>query len=86
LFRDGTAERDYTDPHEHRTLERAAELGLTEPIARCRGWRPYASGGPLFKQVGSCTWVASGGRKMGTILGASFAQRLIDDELSTAGA
>ena len=27
------------------------------------------------------TWLASGGRKMGTILGASFAWRLVEQEL-----
>lgn len=81
FFSDGTAERAFTESHDRQTLEHAADLGLTMPIRRLWGWRPYASGGPLFRQVGRRTWVATGGRKMGTILGASFARRLIDEEL-----
>ena len=82
FFSDGTAETDYADEHDRATLERALSLGLTEmPTQRIWGRRPYAPGGPVFLRIGERTWLATGGRKMGTILGASFAKRLIDDEL-----
>jgi hypothetical protein len=80
-FRDGTAEREYTDDHDRQTLICAANMGMTEPIKRYWGHRPYVSGGPLFRKLGNRLWVATGGRKMGTILGASFARRLVEDEL-----
>jgi glycine/D-amino acid oxidase-like deaminating enzyme len=80
-FGDGTAERDYTAEHDHLSLERAAEMGLTEPIERLWGQRPYVPRGPFFQQIASRTWLATGGRKMGTILGASCARRLVEDEL-----
>jgi hypothetical protein len=82
-FSDGTAERDWTADHDRQTLERAAALGLTgEPIRRFWGCRPYVPGGPVFRKIGNRTWLATGGRKMGTILGASFARRLIEEEIS----
>jgi glycine/D-amino acid oxidase-like deaminating enzyme len=81
-FCDGTAERDYTPDHDRRTLERAAALGLTEaPVKRFWGRRPYTPGGPVFRKIGSRTWLATGGRKLGTLLGASFARRLVEEEL-----
>ncbi len=81
-FSDGTAEREYTPEHDRLSLERAARMGLTdEPVRRCWGCRPYAPGGPLFRKIGNRTWVGTGGRKMGTILGASFARRLVEEEL-----
>jgi hypothetical protein len=81
-FSDGTAEREYTPEHDRQTLVRAASLGLTgPPVRRLWGWRPYARGGPVFEKVSGRTWVATGGRKMGTILGASFARRLVEEEL-----
>ncbi len=80
-FSDGTAEREYTPGHDHLTLARAAEMGLREPVKRFWGYRPYTPGGPVFRQVGRDTWLATGGRKLGTILGASFARRLVDEEL-----
>ena len=81
-FSDGTAEREHTSEHDRQSLERAAALGLTDaPLQRLWGRRPYTPGGPVFRRVASRTWVATGGRKMGTILGASFARRLIEDEL-----
>jgi glycine/D-amino acid oxidase-like deaminating enzyme len=81
-FGDGTAEIDYQDIHDRQTLERAATLGLSgTPIRRYWGRRAYVTGGPLFQRLGERTWLATGGRKMGTILGASFARRLIEDEL-----
>jgi glycine/D-amino acid oxidase-like deaminating enzyme len=81
-FSDGTAEREYTPDHERRTLERAGAMGLTdEPVRRFWGCRPYTPGGPLFRKVGDRTWLATGGRKMGTILGASYARRLVEEEL-----
>jgi glycine/D-amino acid oxidase-like deaminating enzyme len=81
-FSDGTAERDYTPDHDRRTLERAAVLGLTDPpVKRFWGRRPYTPGGPVFRKVGSRTWMATGGRKLGTLLGASFARRLVEEEL-----
>jgi glycine/D-amino acid oxidase-like deaminating enzyme len=82
FFIDGTAEREYTQEHDRQTLARAAALGLTdEPLKRLWGRRPYAPGGPVFRKLGDRTWLATGGRKMGTILGASFARRLIEEEL-----
>jgi glycine/D-amino acid oxidase-like deaminating enzyme len=82
-FGDGTAEHDYTPEHDRQTLARGASMGLTdEPLQRLWGNRPYTPGGPLFRKVGRRTWVATGGRKMGTILGASFARRLVEEELS----
>ncbi|HEY7330520.1 MAG TPA: FAD/NAD(P)-binding protein [Gemmataceae bacterium] len=81
FFGDGTAERVYTAEHDRLSLKRAAEMGLTEPIQRLWGQRPYVPGGPFFERIASRTWLATGGRKMGTILGASFARRLVEDEL-----
>ncbi len=80
-FGDGTAERIYTAEHDHLSLCRAAEMGLTEPIERLWGQRPYTPGGPFFQRIASRTWLAAGGRKMGTILGASLARRLVEEEL-----
>jgi glycine/D-amino acid oxidase-like deaminating enzyme len=82
-FSDGTAERDFTAAHDRQALERAAALGLTDPpLERLWGRRPYTPGGPIFRQLASRTWLATGGRKMGTILGASYAKRLIEEEFS----
>jgi glycine/D-amino acid oxidase-like deaminating enzyme len=79
-FSDGTAEEDYTPDHDQQTLARAAALGLTEPpLQRLHGYRPYTRGGLFFEKVGNRTWLATGGRKMGTILGASCARRLVDE-------
>jgi hypothetical protein len=80
-FGDGTAERVYSEDHDRRTLGRAMEMGLTGPIRRLWGRRPYTPRGPLFRRLGGRLWVATGGRKMGTILGASFARRLVEEEL-----
>jgi glycine/D-amino acid oxidase-like deaminating enzyme len=81
-FGDGTAERDYTEQHDRLTLERAASLGLVEPpLERLWGCRPCTPGGPTFRKLGERTWLATGGRKMGTILGAAFARRLVEEEL-----
>jgi glycine/D-amino acid oxidase-like deaminating enzyme len=81
-FTDGTAVPDYTAEHDRQTLCRAAEMGLTAaPLRRFWGRRPYTPGGPLFRRLASRTWLATGGRKMGTVVGASFARRLVDDEL-----
>jgi len=81
-FSDGTAERDYAQEHEQATLSRAAALGLTDtPVMRFWGYRPYTPGGPVFRRIGERTWLATGGRKMGTIVGASFACRLVENEL-----
>ena len=81
-FSDGTAEREATAEHERQTRANAAALGLTEtPVRSCLGQRPYVPGGPVFRRLGGQLWLATGGRKMGTILGASFARRLIEDEL-----
>ena len=54
---------------------------LGAPVQTFWGRRPYVPGGPVFKKIGNRTWLATGGRKMGTILGASFARRLIEEEL-----
>jgi glycine/D-amino acid oxidase-like deaminating enzyme len=81
FFSDGTAESDYSEIHEQRTVDRATELGLNAPIQRIHGLRPYTPGGPLFRRLGTRTWLATGGRKMGTILGAAFARRLIEEEV-----
>lgn len=81
-FSDGAAERDHTPEHDRQTLQRAADMGLTDaPLRRLWGRRPYTPGGPVFRRIANRTWLATGGRKMGTILGASFARRLIEDEL-----
>lgn len=81
-FGDGTAERDFRAEHDQLTLANAAALGLTDaPVQRYWGWRPYTPGGPVFQKIGNRTWLATGGRKMGTILGASFARRLIEEEI-----
>jgi hypothetical protein len=83
-FSDGTAEREHTAEHDRQTREQAAALGLTgEPVARLWGRRPYVPGGPVFRRLGARTWLATGGRKMGTLLGASFAARLVEQELGT---
>ena len=81
-FSDGTAERDYTPEHDQLSLDHAAALGLTgPPLQRSWGCRPYVPGGPLFRKLGERTWLATGGRKLGTILGAAYACRLIEEEL-----
>jgi glycine/D-amino acid oxidase-like deaminating enzyme len=80
-FSDGTTERLYTKEHDRQSLSRAVEMGLREPALRLWGNRPYTPGGPVFLQIASRTWLATGGRKMGTILGASFARRLVEEEL-----
>ncbi|HZZ81380.1 MAG TPA: hypothetical protein VFE62_22955 [Gemmataceae bacterium] len=80
FFSDGTAERNFSAEHDRQSLERAAALGLdTPPIQHFWGRRPYVPGGPVFKQLGERTCLATGGRKMGTILGASLAARLLDE-------
>lgn len=81
-FSDGTAERDYTAEHDRRSLARAAEMGLTDPSERLWGIRPYTPRGPFFQQIAPRTWLATGGRKMGTILAASFARRLVEEEFA----
>jgi hypothetical protein len=82
FFSDGTAEREYTEEHDRHTLLRAGSVGLNEtPIRRFWGRRPYVPGGPVFRKISNRTWLATGGRKMGTILAASFANRLVEDEL-----
>jgi hypothetical protein len=82
FFSDGTADLDYTAEHDRQTLDHAAALGLSDsPIQRLWGRRPYVPGGPVFLRLSERTWLATGGRKMGTILGASFAQRLIQEEI-----
>jgi glycine/D-amino acid oxidase-like deaminating enzyme len=81
-FSDGTAESVYTDEHEQQSLSRAKEFGLEKPIRRYWGYRPYTPGGPVFMRLGERLWLGTGGRKMGTILAASFARRLVDEELS----
>jgi glycine/D-amino acid oxidase-like deaminating enzyme len=82
-FSDGTAERDYKPEHDRLTLKRAAAMGLTDkPLGRLWGQRPYTPGGPVMRRLGQRTWLATGGRKLGTILGASFARRLIEQELA----
>jgi hypothetical protein len=81
-FSDGTAEVEYTEDHDRQTLARATALGLDgPPIERYWGRRPYTPGGPVFRKIANRTWLATGGRKMGTIFGASFARRLIEEEL-----
>lgn len=82
-FSDGTAELVHTAEHDRQSLKRAAGLSLTDqPLERLWGRRPYTQGGPIFQKIGSRSWLATGGRKMGTILGAAFARRLVDEELS----
>ncbi len=81
-FNDGAAEIMYTEVHAQATLCRAADFGLTTPpVGRLFGHRPYTPGGPLFRKLSPRTWLATGGRKMGTIIGASFAHRLVEVEL-----
>ena len=80
-FSDGTAEKHYTEDHERQTVARAAAMGLTDPIWRLWGQRPYTPGGPVFRRLGNRTWIGTGGRKLGTLLAASFARRLIEEEL-----
>ena len=80
-FSDGTAEPTYTERHEQESLKRAQGMGLSAPLRQLRGIRPYAPGGPLFRKMGDRLWVGTGGRKLGTLLGASFARRLVEDEL-----
>jgi glycine/D-amino acid oxidase-like deaminating enzyme len=79
-FSDGSAERDYTAEHTRASLAEAAALGLTDQPVRCVvGRRPYVPGGPVFRRLGERTWLATGGRKLGTILGAHSALRLVEE-------
>jgi hypothetical protein len=81
FFSDGTAERAYTEEHDRLALRLAAEMELTDPIQRLWGNRPYTPRGPFFQKLASRTWLGTGGRKMGTILGASFARKLVEEEI-----
>ena len=83
LFADGTAEEQYIPDHDRQSLARAAELfGLTDPpLARRYGIRPFTPGGPLFKRLGQPTWLATGAHKLGIIMGAAYARRLIEEEM-----
>jgi glycine/D-amino acid oxidase-like deaminating enzyme len=83
-FNDGTAEPDYRPEHECQSLDRAAEMGLRDPIERLWGIRPYTPGGPIFRQLGERTWLGTGGRKLGTLFGALFARRLALEMESSA--
>jgi hypothetical protein len=83
-FSDGTAERLHAPAHDDQTLGRAADMGLVAPVTRLHGARPYAPGGVVFRKLGSRLWLATGGRKMGTILGASCARLLVDEGLRQA--
>jgi glycine/D-amino acid oxidase-like deaminating enzyme len=79
-FSDGTAERDFTAWHDEQTLARARALGLEQPpLERLHGVRPYSPGGPVFRRLGQRTWLATGGRKLGTLFAASLATRLLDE-------
>ena len=63
-------------------LRVAMPLGVRiagEPVGRFWGCRPYTPGGPVFRRLGRRTWLATGGRKMGTMLGASCARRLLEE-------
>ena len=84
-FNDGTAEIDYAAEHERRSLERAQTLGLTVPIERLWGIRPYTPGGPVFRRLGDRLWLATGGRKLGTLFGAVFARRLLQEMWDETG-
>lgn len=79
FFSDGTAERDYQPEHDRQTLERAAAFDLRDPVMRHWGIRPYTPGGPYFRRLGERTWLATGGRKLGTVFGAYFARRLMEE-------
>jgi len=76
-FTDGTADEHWTTEHDRQILARAATFGLTDPITRFHGQRPYTPGGPILRQISDRTWVATGGRKLGTLFGAAFAHRLV---------
>ena len=78
-FNDGTAEVDFGPENERRTLDRAGAMSLTDPIERLWGIRPYTRGGPVFRRLGARTWLATGGRKLGTLFGAVFARRLLEE-------
>ncbi|HEX3315749.1 MAG TPA: FAD-dependent oxidoreductase [Gemmataceae bacterium] len=78
-FNDGVAEVDYGPQHERQSLGRAASMGLTDPIELLWGIRPYTRGGPVFRRLGARTWLATGGRKLGTLFGAVFARRLTEE-------
>jgi glycine/D-amino acid oxidase-like deaminating enzyme len=81
-FSDGTAELCYTAEHERQTLARAQQLGLDmPPQRRWLGHRPYTPGGPLFCRLGERLWLGTGGRKLGMLLGALCARRLVEEEL-----
>lgn len=80
-FSDETSELEFTPEHERQSLERAVAIGLTGTPQICRGRRPYVPGGPVFRRLGNRTWLATGGRKLGTVMGASYARRLVEEEL-----
>jgi len=82
FFMDGTAEQHWTAEHERQILARAASFGLTDPIRRYHGQRPYTPGGPILRQISDRTWLATGGRKLGTVFGAAFAHQLVERLLS----
>jgi glycine/D-amino acid oxidase-like deaminating enzyme len=80
-FSDETSELVFTEAQERESLGRAAAIGLTGTPQICRGRRPYVPGGPVFRRLGNRTWLATGGRKLGTVMGASYARRLVEEEL-----
>ena len=81
-FSDGTAHKEY-DRRRHyydeATIGRAEELfSLRDPTERLFGYRPYCEGGLVFERPSQRLFVGTGGRKLGTLIGAYVAKKLVE--------
>jgi glycine/D-amino acid oxidase-like deaminating enzyme len=81
-FGDGTAikEKNWSKERIYRSIERAADLGLTNPIETNVGYRPYVKGykNGYLAQVYENTWVNTGGGKNGIVLAAFQARQFME--------
>jgi len=75
-------EKSWGEDAVNRTIERAQNwFNLRKPTRIDVGARPYVEGHPegYFNRVGPRTWVATGGAKNGTIIGAWHAERFVTE-------
>ncbi len=80
-FVDGTSAEIHTRANQQATLHCASDMGLYNPVMVWLGQKPYCQGGPVFDKLGSRLWVGTGGRQYGTVVAASFAKRLVEEEI-----
>lgn len=78
-FGDGNALKHWSPERLRQTRERAAAWFSGEPTQSCVGARPYCEGGPAFGELDDGVWVGSGLAKFGSLVGAAFARRLMEE-------